>query len=227
VTGSPGLTLRPATFSDVETLATVLARAFYDDPPLAWLLPNPATRLARISRVFATIIGIEALRYGGVDIACVEGKVIGGAIWLPPGRWRPGLQVQVQALPRHLVALRWQLLNRGARMDHVLKDAHPKEQHWYLEAIGVDPGWQGQKVASLLLRSRLRRCDREGQPAYLEASRPGGVPLYEHFGFRPTVKLALPQGGPVITAMWRGPANPSANADCPRRSTGDVGPGLS
>jgi hypothetical protein len=60
-------------------------------------------------------------------------------------------------------------------------------------------------VAGLLLRSRLKCCDQYGLPAYLEASKPGGVPLYEHFGFRRTANLAMPEGAPVITAMWRGP----------------------
>jgi hypothetical protein len=40
-TGRPVL-VRPATPGDVKALADVLARAFYDDPPLMWLLPDPA-----------------------------------------------------------------------------------------------------------------------------------------------------------------------------------------
>jgi hypothetical protein len=34
--------------------------------------------------------------------------------------------------------------------------------------------------------SRLKRCDQEGLPAYLESSNLGNVPLYRHFGFRVT-----------------------------------------
>ena len=33
--------VRPAQATDVTPLAAVLARAFYDDPPFAWMLPNP------------------------------------------------------------------------------------------------------------------------------------------------------------------------------------------
>lgn len=202
--------MRSATSSDVKTLADVLGRAFYEDPPSAWLLPDPSTRLRRIRRLFATVIGIEALRYGGVDIACAGGKVVGGAIWLPPGLWERGFRVQMQALPGHILSLRWQLVHRGRLMEQALGDVHPKEPHWYLETIGVDPGWQGRGVASRLLWSRLQHCDQQGQPAYLETGRPGGVQMYERFGFRPTLKLALPRGGPVITAMWRRPAAPPA-----------------
>jgi GNAT superfamily N-acetyltransferase len=203
--GSPALVLRPAASADVKKLAAVLARAFYDDPPLTWLLPNPATRLGRVTRMFATVIGIESLRYGGVDIACADEKILGGAIWLPPGHWHPGLREQIQAVPNHAWALAaaW---GRAARYGRALEDAHPKEPHWYLKAIGVDPAWQGRGVASMLLRSRLERCDQGAQPAYLEASKPDGVSLYEHFGFRRIGNVGMPEGAPVLTAMWRAPA---------------------
>jgi GNAT superfamily N-acetyltransferase len=189
----------------VRKLAAVLARAFFDDPPLVWMLPNSAKRLGRISQLFATIIGIEALRYGGVDIACGGGEILGGAIWLPPGRWRPGFREEIRALPKHAWAL-GAAPARAYRFGRVLSDAHPAESHWYLKAIGVDPARQGRGVASLLLRSRLERCDQDGQPAYLEASKPDGVPLYEHFGFQRTGDLVVRKGGPVVTAMWRVPA---------------------
>jgi GNAT superfamily N-acetyltransferase len=146
--------------------AAVLARAFYDDPPL---------------------------------------------IWLPPGHWQAGFREQIRALPHHARALTtaW---GRAARYGHALDHAHPMEPHWYLKVIGVDPAWQGRGVASLLLRPRLNRCDQDGQPAYLEASKPDGVWMYEHFGFRRTGNVDMPEGAPAITAMWRVPANAAAGS---------------
>jgi GNAT superfamily N-acetyltransferase len=209
VTGSQTLALRPATSADVKKLAAVLARAFYDDPPLNWLLPNGATRLGRTTQEFATIIGIESLRYGGVDVACGGEEILGGAIWMPPGHWQPGFRESMRALPSHLRALA-PALGKAVRYGRALSDAHPKEPHWYLKLIGVDPAWQGRGVASLLLRSRLKRCDQDGQPAYLEASKPEGVSLYEHFGFQRTDNLHMPEGAPDQWSMWRAPATPPA-----------------
>lgn len=203
--GSPALALRPATSADVKKLAAVLARTFYDDPPLIWLLPNPATRLGHLTRMFATVVGIESLRYGGVDVVCNGAEIAGGAVWLPPGHWRPGFRENVQAAPHYALALAaaWA---RVARYGRALDGGRPKEPHWYLKAIGVDPAWQGRGVAGLLLRSRLRRCDQDGQPAYLEVSKPEGVPLYERYGFARIGDLDMPAGAPVLTAMWRAPA---------------------
>jgi ribosomal protein S18 acetylase RimI-like enzyme len=56
---------------------------------------------------------------------------------------------------------------------------HPTEPHWYLPFIGVDPALQGKGYASALLRHALAICDRNHQIAYLDASSPRSIPLYE------------------------------------------------
>jgi GNAT superfamily N-acetyltransferase len=201
---TPGLTVRPATSSDVKPLAAVLARAFYDDPPSIWLLPEPRTRQARLRRVFATIMRAEALRHRTVEIAWAGDEIAGGTIWLPPGRWLPSLPAQLLSLPAYALALR-RRLGSGVALTQALARVHPREPHWYLDTIGVDPAHQGHGVAGALLRSRLRRCDADGQPAYLESSKPANVPFYEHFGFEVKETPELPAGAPVITVMWRPP----------------------
>jgi len=202
--GNSAVALRPATSDDVDALAAVLARAFSDDPPMVWLLPDPATRLGRLTRMFVTIIGIESLPYGGVDIAYASKEILGGAIWMPPGHWQPGLLGKIRAAPGHWRAVATAEI-RAARMGHALSRAHPKEPHWYLKSIGIDPACQGRGAAGLLLRPRLEHSDRDGQPAYLEASKPELVPLYERFGFRRTGNVGMPAGAPVLTKMWRAP----------------------
>jgi len=59
------------------------------------------------------------------------------------------------------------------------------------------------RVGAALLRSRLRRCDQEGLPAYIESSNPKNVALCQHFGFRATGTLGLPEDAPVVSTMWR------------------------
>ena len=54
------------------------------------------------------------------------------------------------------------------------------------------------RVGAALLRSRLRRCDKEGLPAYLESSKLENVPLYQHFGFHVTGALGLPEGAQAV-----------------------------
>jgi GNAT superfamily N-acetyltransferase len=182
-----------------------MARAFYDDPPFVWMLPDSATRLERERRFFTTLVRGEALAHGGVDVACVDSEIAGAAIWLPPGHWQPGLAEFLRTAPGFLRAFGRRSMAAAAFNQAMLR-AHPREPHWYLYLIGLDPARQGTGLAGALLRSRLDKCDRDGQPAYLEATRTTSVPLYQHFGFQPTGNPELPEGAPPLTAMWRPPA---------------------
>jgi GNAT superfamily N-acetyltransferase len=205
VMGKLAVTVRPATAADVTPLAEVLARAFHDDPLLSWMLPREHVRRARAQGMFSTVIRAEALRHGAVEVACAGDKIVGGTVWLPPGHWQPTAAQQLRSLPGYTRAL-GRRFGRGMALVLATARIHPREPHWYLSAIGVDPGRQGHGVGSILLRSRLRRCDEAGQPAYLESSKAANVPLYRHFGFQPTGTPAMPAGAPVVTAMWRPPA---------------------
>ena len=50
----------------------------------------------------------------------------------------------------------------------------------------------------------LERCDRDGTPAYLEATNDRNGALYEGHGFRATGAIPVP-GGPALWAMRRDP----------------------
>lgn len=181
--------------------AEVLARAFHADPVFCWILPAERSRARRLRRFFAAELRHESLRHGGVEVACDGGRIVGVAVWFPPGTWSAG--TEVRALPGYIGAF-GRRLGSAVRVMSVMVRAHPREQpHWYLAIIGVDPPRKGQGVGAALLRSRLERCDQEGVPAYLESSNPENVPLYEHFGFQVTGALDLPEGAPVFHAMWR------------------------
>jgi len=60
---------------------------------------------------------------------------------------------------------------------------HPQEAHWHLPLIGVDPVHQGKGIGSALLSVVLNVCDSQKVSAYLEATSPRNVPLYERHGF--------------------------------------------
>ncbi len=81
---------------------------------------------------------------------------------------------------------------------------HPSEPHWYLSLLGVDPLHQNQGYGSALLRHGLSRCDHDHTLAYLEASSPRSLPLYERHGFEllGTVQVGT---SPLIFPMRRRP----------------------
>lgn len=187
---------------EVRATAGALANAFYDDPAFEWLLPRAASRRRRLRRFFATELRHWSHRKGVAEVAYASGRIVGAALWYPPGSRKLG-DVELSALVGYLRAY-GRNLGRAGRYETVAVRAHPRtEPHWYLAYIGVAPEYQGRGAGAALLRSGLRQCDEERLPAYLESSKLENVPLYQHFGFQPTGTLDLPEGAPVNTTMWR------------------------
>jgi ribosomal protein S18 acetylase RimI-like enzyme len=81
---------------------------------------------------------------------------------------------------------------------------HPKEPHWYLPMIGVDPIQQGQGLGSALMEHALIRCDRENKLAHLETANPRNVPLYERHGFGLLASIQIGDS-PTVFPMLRRP----------------------
>jgi GNAT superfamily N-acetyltransferase len=91
-----------------------------------------------------------------------------------------------------------------AAFGDIIREHHPTTEHWYLPITGVDPSAQGRGLGSTLLRHALAACDRDGLPAYLEASTLRSRVLYEHVGF--TQRGEIQAGSsPTVWAMLRDP----------------------
>ena len=81
---------------------------------------------------------------------------------------------------------------------------HPREAPWHLPLIGVEPAHWGKGIGSALLRHALHACESQKVLAYLEATSPQNVPLYERHGFE---ALGSIQGAdsPLVVPMLRKP----------------------
>jgi GNAT superfamily N-acetyltransferase len=197
-----GAQVRKATAADTRQLAAAMARAFYDDPVMGrWLLPDESRRLERLERGFEFYIRRVYLRH---EQCYTTGRLVGGALWLPPGRWKLGALEQLRLLPGMARAVRL-TLPRLLRFLSFLEAHHPHEPHFYLPLVGVEPVAQGRGMGSALLAPVLERCDREGLPAYLEASSERSRALYLRYGFEVIEEVNLPDDGPPEWLMWREP----------------------
>jgi GNAT superfamily N-acetyltransferase len=192
--------VRKAERSDVREMAAALARAFYDDPITAWLLPDLATRDRLLPSVFETQLRAVHLRHGEVY---TTSDVVAGALWAPPDKWRTPPLALLRSAPRLVWALR-RRLPAALSFVQTVERAHPKEPHWYLAVLGTEPSSQGRGIGSALLQPVLDRCDHEGVPAYLESSKEANIPFYSRHGFEVTGVIEV-SNGPRVWPMWREP----------------------
>lgn len=183
-------------------MARTLAQAFYDDPHMCWIVRDDSKRMLRLERGFETYLTRIWLKH---DECYAHDRLIGAAVWMPPGTWHMSPLAQLRLLPAVARALRLDL-PRLLRVTTMMEKKHPREHsHWYLPMIGVAPGWQGRGFGAALLRPILDRCDAERRPAYLEASTPRNRALYERHGFEVVEECRCAPDAPPLWRMWRKP----------------------
>jgi GNAT superfamily N-acetyltransferase len=193
--------VRKAEVTDIGPLSVALAKAFYDDPVMSYLLPNDAKREKRLVALFDLELRYVHLPHQEVYTTA---ELTGGALWGPPGNWRTPPSSILRSLPRLAGALGLRI-PVALRFITAIEKIHPRQPHWYLAVLGTEPARQGQGIGSAVLEPILQRCDREGLPAYLESSKESNVAFYRRHGFEVTRTVDLPGGGPPVWPMWREP----------------------
>jgi len=190
------ITVENLTTAEQYLAVNVIVRAFSADPAARWLYPDAADYQQYFGRFVRAFAG-GAFAYGRVD--CVGGDY-GAALWLAPGA--PTDEAALFSLLQE--SLDDSRRDEAFALIDEMERCHPSEPHWYLPMIGVDPAKQGCGYGSALLAHALRRCDRDRKSAYLEASSPKSMMLYERHGFE---RLGTIQVGssPPLFPMLRTP----------------------
>lgn len=161
-----------------DTLVRVLTEAFRNDPMMALMFPDP-TDPARADRPrLERMMQEEVDRHLPLGHSYIVDE-LGASLWTPPGIDAPsddfvaivdelaGSDHMATLLPQFIEMMQWK----------------PNEPHFYLHMIGAADNARGQGLGSLMLARVLETCDREGAPAYLEASTARSEALYARHGF--------------------------------------------
>ena len=190
----------------------LLGLAFQDDPLWTSLIPDPAARSTQLEAMF-TGAAKTVHAAGGVPERTSGFEAV--ALWLPPGR-QLGVGAMVRsgfAMARFVMRMPSHDRKRMMTTMRLLDDrrqALAPEPHWYLMAIGVEPGHQGEGHGTALMRSGMAKADRDGALIYLETETAGNVGYYEHLGFK-TVEDIEPPG--LAVPMWLMIRRPRSQAE--------------
>ncbi|MEU1040052.1 GNAT family N-acetyltransferase [Streptomyces sp. NPDC005907] len=195
-----GVAIRTADEGDRDLLVRLLDEAFWDDPVSGWIFPDEAYRRSTHPGLMAAFLDI-VLADGRVDVT-EDGTAC--ALWLSvPAGAEHADEADGAAQLREAVD---PANERVELVGRLTSEAHPADRaHAYLWMIAVAPGRQGEGLGSALMQPVLDRCDREGLPAYLEASSARSRTLYERLGFVFTGRAVELPDGPVMWPMWREP----------------------
>lgn len=191
--------VRRTALSDLPTFGHVLGAAFHDDPVLGWVIPDDDRRRVRLP----ALMELLAARFHPHGENRLNEAGTGAAVWAPPGAaFSPEDDARFEA---SLVVAACGYLDRLGELVGLLEANHPTQPHYYLALMGVIPDRQGSGIGGALLRAVLGSADRQGVPAYLEATSPRSRALYERHGFVAHAELRTADC-PPLWAMWRAPA---------------------
>ena len=189
-------TIRRVEGSAEARAVDVIVLAFSADPIARWIYPNPDQYLSRFP-AFVRGFGGRAFEHG---TAYATAEMEGVALWLPPGVDSDDQALESLIQKTVVEPTRSELFAVLEQMDGY----HPKEDHWYLPLIGVDPARQGSGFGAALMSHALAPCDRSSILAYLESSNPANITLYERHGFELLGEIRV-GGSPPVFPMLRQP----------------------
>ncbi|MGW5599331.1 GNAT family N-acetyltransferase [Streptomyces rochei] len=204
-----GVAIRTAGEDDRDTVVRLLDEAFQDDPVSGWVFPGEEYRRRTHHRLMGAFTDI-VLADGWIDLT-EDGAAC--ALWLSvPGEEdtpeEPDEEPAEDAedVPAQVGEAVDPDNERVESIARLTEDIHPSgPAHAYLWMIGVAPERQGEGLGTALIASVLDRCDRDGLPAYLEASSERSKGLYERLGFACTGRVLHLPDGPRMWPMWREP----------------------
>lgn len=194
-----GVAIRQAGENDREVLVGLLDRAFMHDPVSSWVFPDEAHR-RKVHGKFLGVFVDVTLAEGRADLAEDNSAM---ALWLDVPA---GLPEEEDDTPARMRETADPDNERAEQVGRLTGAVHPHDRaHVYLLMIGVAPERQGEGLGTAMMAPVLERCDREGVPAYLEASSARSRQLYERLGFTFMGTAVQLPDGPLMWPMWREP----------------------
>ncbi len=186
-----------------EALAA-LARAFWPDPLFGFFARDRLWEHQTLGRSFSVFLA-DASPFDTSWVARAGSRVVGAAVWLPPGampRSRRRETVVQARMARLLITGRNR--RRGMELLAAVDKLHPHEPHWYLALLGTDPLVQGRGAGARLLEPALDRADEAGVLSYLETQKEQNLAFYARHGFVLANEVRI-EGSPPVWAMRREP----------------------
>ncbi len=189
---------------NTESVIEALVKAFNNYPLFRHYFHNKTNR-EKISYYFLSFLVYSGIKYG--EVYATSSNLEGIAIWMPSNNYPVTFWKALRSVPLSKIFG----IGRygGSKMRHFndyIDSVHQRTapfKHWFLQAIGIVPKFQGKGYASLLIKPMLSRIDKEKLACYLETIDEKNVEIYQHFGFEIIEKSIVPETEFTNWAMLR------------------------
>jgi GNAT superfamily N-acetyltransferase len=187
---------------DATVLAHVIARAFFGLAVSHWLVPDPRTR----REIFPGYFRIHVEHAFAAGLVLTTPARDATALWVPVGLDGPG--GPPEGYHDQLAAATGPHLARFEALDEQFGRHHPSGvRHEHLAILAVRPDRQRLGIGTALMNAGHACLDRDGTPAYLEASDPVKREIYLTHGYADIGEPIQLPDGPAMYPMWRQPGS--------------------
>jgi ribosomal protein S18 acetylase RimI-like enzyme len=183
---------------DVAEAAELLGKSFATNPVSIWLFGEASKDMCkRLVAVFELMLEIMPSQS-----CCIKenGRIASVMRTVPPGLCKPSSGQALRAIPRLLGAAGTKSL-RVLEYLSFLNKLDPKERHWHLSLLAVDPNLQRRGLGSRMVRHLCNQVDLEGERICLETNEINNVRFYERHGFKTICEASL--HNVPFWYMWR------------------------
>ena len=195
----------PITVQSYRQAAEVLGRAFVDDPVSVAVYRNfSSEKRIRALTVDFTAEVLLCVRKGYPIQVNDDGRVVAAAVIYPPGAYPLPTRDQWKLIIKSIAGNGLYDITSWLKWLREVDKHHPTEAHYYLEYLGVEPGYQGKGLGSSILSHLIAKADVAGVGCYLENANPGNISFYQRSGFLVTQEMEII--GIPTWFMWRPPA---------------------
>jgi GNAT superfamily N-acetyltransferase len=199
---------RPLAAAERAAVVEMLVRAFFEDPAFVWVLPDPASRAARMRWLGHRWIRVRQQQGDPLLVEPARGFLVGVS---PTGNpdvpfWS---QVKVGLLGMPFV-YGARSFRRFLAVDADVKRRHAREltePHTIIDILAVDPAAQGCGVGTGLLHRYLQAADQQQLPAYLITHNPRNLAFYQRSGFQVIREAPVAPGAVLGWSMRRPPSH--------------------
>ncbi|MDR1398882.1 MAG: GNAT family N-acetyltransferase [Treponema sp.] len=182
--------IKPMTAGNLDDAVSLLTTSFQDRPFYTYIAPNPAERRSFLIANFNQRI-TQGLGVNEIDLALIDGKLVGIAVWLPPPAAHEADAISHtaadHALEELLRAYSTGVQERFLAFIKTLIQAREQtiqQPFWSLAPIAVLPTARGKGVASALITKKLKEIDESSLPCFLATQDKENIAIYEKFAFQ-------------------------------------------